>query len=50
MKNAVITVERLFEEDGEGYTLRNTVKDLFLSGYKPYLDVTEELDPELVSR
>ena len=50
MKNAVITVERLFEEDGKGYTLRNTVKALFPSGYKPYLDATEELGPELVSR
>ena len=35
VKNAVITVERLFEEDGEGYTLRNTVKAPFPSGYKP---------------
>ena len=32
VKNAVITVERLFEEDGEGYTLRNTVKAPFPSG------------------
>ena len=29
VKNAVIKVERLFEEDGEGYTLRNTVKASF---------------------
>ena len=41
VKNAVITVKQLFEEYGEGYTLRNTVKDLFPSGYKPDLDVTE---------
>ena len=41
VKNAVITVECLFEEDGEGYTLRNTLKSPFLSGYKPELDVTE---------
>ena len=32
VKNAVITVERVFEEDGEGYTLRNTAKALFPSG------------------
>ena len=32
VNNAVTTVERLFEEDGEGYTLRNTEKSLFLSG------------------
>ena len=35
VKNAIITVERLFEEDGEGYTLRNTVKAPFPLGYKP---------------
>ena len=43
-------VEQLFEEDGEGYTLMNTVKYVFLTGYKPEWDVTEELDPELASR
>ena len=50
MNNAAITVERLFEEDGESYTLRNTVNALLPSGYKPELDVTEELGPELASR
>ena len=35
VNNAVITVERIFEEDGDGYTLRNTVKAPFPSGYKP---------------
>ena len=35
VKNAVITIKRLFEEDGEGYTLKNTVKASFPSGYKP---------------
>ena len=40
VKNVVITVKRLFEEDYEGYTLRNTMKDPFPSGYKPELDVT----------
>ena len=29
VKNAVILVEQLFEEYGEGYTLRNTVKAPF---------------------
>ena len=29
VKNAVIKVDRLFKEDGEGYTLRNTVKASF---------------------
>ena len=50
VKNAVITVNQLFEEDGEGYTLRNTVKAPFLLGYKPDIDVTEKLGPELESR
>ena len=50
MKNAVITVEQLFEEYGKCYTLRNTVKAPLPSGYKPELDVTEELGPELASR
>ena len=34
-KNAVITVKRLFEEDGEGYILRKTVKAPPPTGYKP---------------
>ena len=50
VKNAVITVDRLFEEDGEGYTLSNKVKAPFPSGYKPELDVTEEFGPELETR
>ena len=49
VNNAVIMVERLFEEYGEGYTLRDTVKYSFLSRYKPELDVTEELGLELAS-
>ena len=50
VKNAVITGKQLFEEDCEGYTLRNTVKAPIPSGYKPELDVIEELGPELASR
>ena len=42
-KNTNITVDRLFEEDGESYTLSNTVKALFPSGYKPDLDVKKSL-------
>ena len=37
VKNAIITVKRLFEEDGEGYSLRNIVKDPFPSRYKALL-------------
>ena len=50
VKNAVATVERLLEEDGEGYTLKNNVKDPFPRDYRPELDVTDELGPELASR
>ena len=50
VKNAITTIERLFEEDGEGFTFRNNVKNLFPTGYNPELDVTEELGPEIISR
>jgi hypothetical protein len=42
-------VERLLEEDGDGYTLKSNVKNPFPTGYKPELDVTDELDGDLVS-
>ena len=35
VKNAIITVERLFEEDGEGFTFRKSAKNPFPTGYKP---------------
>ena len=50
VKNAIITVELLFEEHGEGFTFRNSVKNPFPMGYKPELDITEELGPEMISR
>jgi len=50
VKNAISTIERLFDEDGEGYVLKGKVKDPFPANYKPELDVTEELGPELISR
>ena len=50
VKNAIATVKRLFEEDGEGFTFRNSVKNLFPTGYKPELNVTEELRLEIISR
>jgi hypothetical protein len=50
VKNAIKTVEGLFEEDGEGYVLKNNAKDPFPANYKPELDVTDELGPELTSR
>ena len=50
VKNAIKTVERLFEEDGENYMLKNNAKNPLPSGYKPELDITDELGPELGSR
>ena len=50
VKNAITTVERIFEEDSGGFTFRNSVKNLFPTGYKAELDVTEELRPEIISR
>ena len=50
VKNAIETIEKLFNEDGEGYTLKSNAKNPFPPNYKPELDVTEELGPELASR
>ena len=50
VKNAVKTVEKLFEEDGEGYVLKSKAKNPFPSGYKPETDVTDELENDLASR
>lgn len=50
VKNAVGVVERLLDEDQEGYALKSKVKNPFLTGYRPELDVTDELSPELASR
>ena len=50
VKNAIQIVERLFDEDGEGYTLKSKVKNVFPTGYKPELDVTAELNDVLASR
>jgi hypothetical protein len=38
------------EEDGEGYVLKNKVKNLFPMIYRPELDVSDELGSELSSR
>ena len=50
MKNAVRAIEKLFEEDREGYVLKNNVKNPFPTGYQPELDMTDELNDELASR
>ena len=50
VKNALSVVERLFIEDGEGYTLKSSVKNPFPSGYRPELDVTDVLNDKLALR
>ena len=49
-ENAVKTVENLLEEDGEGYVLKSNAKNPTPTNYKPELDVTDALGPELASR
>ena len=49
VKNAVEVVEQLLQEDGEGYVLKSRVKNPFPLGYKPELDITNELDDKLGS-
>ena len=43
-------VKRLLEEDNEGYILKLNARNPFPTGYKPELDVTDELDQTLASR
>ena len=50
VKNAITTVERLFEEDGEVFTFKNSVNNPFPTEYNPELDVMEEIRPEIISR
>ena len=50
VKNAITTVGKLFEEDGKGFTFKDSVKNPFPTRYKSELDVTEELRPENISR
>jgi hypothetical protein len=50
VKNSILVVERLLDEDGEWYVLKSNAKNPFPTGYKPELDVTEELHPTLASR
>ena len=40
-------MEKLFNEDGDGNTLKSKVSNPFPTGYKPEVDVTDELDPNL---
>jgi hypothetical protein len=49
VKNAIKIVESLLEEDGEGYVLKNKVKNPFPMNYRPELDVSDKLGSELSS-
>jgi hypothetical protein len=50
VKNSILVDEHLLEEDGEGYVLKSKVRNPFPTGYKPEVDVTDELDLTLASR
>lgn len=50
IKNAVNIVEGLIRGDGEGYHLKTTARVPLPTTYKPELDITKELGPELTSR
>ena len=50
VKNSILVVEQLLTDNGEGYVLKSNVRNPFPTGYKPELDVTEELDQKLASR
>jgi hypothetical protein len=50
VKNLILMVEHLLKEDGNGYTLKLNVKNPFPTGYKPELEVMDELDGDLASR
>jgi hypothetical protein len=47
VKNAIHFIERSLLEDGKGYSLKSKVKNPFPTGYRPELDITDELSPEL---
>jgi hypothetical protein len=50
VKNSILMVERLLGDDGEGYVLKSNVRNPFPTGYKPKLDVMEELNQKLTTR
>jgi hypothetical protein len=49
VKNSLIVVERLLKEDSEGYILKSNICNPFSTGYKPEIDVTDELSQKLAS-
>jgi hypothetical protein len=49
VKNSILVVKRLLEEDGDGYVLKANARNPFPTGYKPEIDVTNELDQTMAS-
>ena len=47
---AIDTVQQMLKEDGDGFHLKTTQLTPFDTSYKPELNVTKELGPELASR
>jgi hypothetical protein len=43
----IAVVEHLLDKDGEGYSLKNKVKNPFPSNYRPELDMMDELGESL---
>jgi hypothetical protein len=50
VKNSVLVIERLLEEDGSGYVLKSNARNPFPTGYKPEIDITDELDQTMATR
>jgi hypothetical protein len=50
VKNFLLVVERLLEEDGEGYVLKSNVCNPFPTGYKPEINITDKFNQNLASR
>ena len=50
MTNAVKTVESLLNEDGRGEVLKSNARNPLPTKYRPELDVTDELGPDMLSR
>jgi hypothetical protein len=50
VKNSILIIERLLEEDNKGYILKSKVHNPFPTGYKLEVDITDELDQTLASR
>jgi len=50
IKSAIKVVEDLLAEDNEGKVLKGSARTPFVSGYRPEVDLSRELDPAMASR